>query len=37
MAVVESIITDQEGVINGYADRRKPPGKTSYMYEFNWD
>lgn len=35
MAVVESILTDDNGVIQGYADRRKSPGKTSYMYEFN--
>ena len=37
MAVAESIITDQDGVMKGYADRRKPPGKTSYMYKFDWE
>ena len=37
MAVAESIITDQDGVIRGYADPRKPPGKTSYMYKFDWE
>ena len=37
MAVAESILMDDNGVMKGYADRRKPPGKTSYMYEFNRD
>lgn len=37
MAVVESIITDESGAIKGYADNRKKPGKTSYMYDFTYD
>ena len=35
MAVLETILVDGSGVIRGHADSRKPPGQTSYMYEYD--